>query len=467
MNEKKGLSLKVKFGAALGIALVMVLGGAFYLTQRAVVDALAIVSENLSRHYMAMLERDIRMLMLSGHGSELREHIKSLERISSNVHVRIFPRETTPPSPELAVSNLKIHKTLKVYSHGECVKCHTSGEKIATVEITVDNTSFSALITHARYLILLLGLIAVTGAFGMVYFYFDRYVDRPIKEVVTVLNEVKRGNLSARLDTTHAEAAEFSRLMKDLNNTLTTLEALIKQREEEYSRQIQRADRLATVGQLASAIAHEIKNPLAGISGAIQVLKEDLTLDTKNQEIFDEIIRQISRVAKTVNDLLSMAKEVSPRFEEVDLHQLLNRIITLLEQQAQKHGIEVIQKLDPDVGFIMADPEQLQQVLLNIILNAVQAMPSGGRLTLETEMLLLEKEKVKIKITDTGCGIREEMMERIFEPFFTTKPQGTGLGLFTAKRIVELHGGSIHLESETGKGTTVTIILPVRHWNAS
>ncbi|MBU0717037.1 MAG: hypothetical protein KJ749_02215 [Planctomycetes bacterium] len=220
-----------------------------------------------------------------------------------------------------------------------------------------------------------------------------------------------------------------------------------------------RAEHLAEIGQLAASLAHEIKNPLAGISAAIQIIRESMSAENPHRPVITEIIGQIKRLDATVKDLLQYAKPVPPRFSEFPLAQSMAGILEVLRGEPALQGISVTcRSLPPDVT-LYADDAQITQLIINLLLNAAHASRDGGDIELEVHK---SADRVELLVKDTGKGMTREVMDQAFEPFFTTKAKGTGLGLPICKRIVEAHGGSIALASEIGKGTTVTIRLPRR-----
>lgn len=236
--------------------------------------------------------------------------------------------------------------------------------------------------------------------------------------------------------------------------------------------QVQRSEKLAAVGQLAAGVAHEIGTPLNVISGSAEyLLMGDVGSGTPAPEL-RTIISEVDRIAGLVKQLLAFARHEPPRQQAVDLRPVIEEILVLLRRQLEKQGIEVVVELDPTLPAVAGDPHQLQQVVLNLLMNAWQAMPAGGRLDLVVRDLSADPAQkdagahpgwVELSIRDTGCGIAAHHLARIFDPFFTTKEvgQGTGLGLAIAQRIVEDHGGQIAVSSQPGVGTVMAVRLPV------
>ncbi len=212
---------------------------------------------------------------------------------------------------------------------------------------------------------------------------------------------------------------------------------------------------LAAVGELAATVAHEIKNPLAGISGAIQILAEGTPPGDARRGVMKEILDQIERLDRTVRDLLTFARPATPARVEVDLVDSLHRAWTLLSAQPAASGIRFSVEGAPGV-IVRADPHLLHQVWMNLFQNAVEAMPRGGELTAR----VLGGPTAGVEVSDTGTGFPPDQVERIFKPFYTTKTRGTGLGLAITRKNLETHGGRIRAESRAPRGTTFYVEMP-------
>jgi signal transduction histidine kinase len=222
------------------------------------------------------------------------------------------------------------------------------------------------------------------------------------------------------------------------------------------------AERLKATGRLASEIAHELNTPLGGILMYSHLLMEDLTEDDPRQENIVKINKLAHRCKIIVQGLLDFAHEEIPQAGPVQINRILRSVIGFLEDHVLLKNISIETRLDPALPRAAGDENKLEQLFVNLIINAVQSMNGTGTLTLRTEFSL-DSSRVRIECSDTGCGIDEEDLGRIFEPFFTTKEKGkgTGLGLSICHGIVERHGGTITVESSRGHGSTFTIFLPV------
>lgn len=248
-------------------------------------------------------------------------------------------------------------------------------------------------------------------------------------------------------------------VVEQLNRELQEQQRSLREAQE----QLFHSDRLATIGELAASLAHEMRNPLAGISGALHVLAGQLPDDDPRQGLLVELQDQITRMNRTLTDLLRHARPPVLQYLSLNVNEVVERTLWFLPMTPGT-GVQILRHLQPDLPPVRLDPNLLHQAFLNILVNARQAMPNGGQLTVSTRLRrngVGKEEAVEVSIADTGPGILEEHRSRIFQPFFTTKAQGTGLGLAIAARIVEQHGGRIQVESELGKGTTFRIVLPV------
>lgn len=243
------------------------------------------------------------------------------------------------------------------------------------------------------------------------------------------------------------------------------LELIVERRQAESDKarlqyQLQHADRLATIGQLAAGIAHELNEPLANILGFAQLARKMPGLPAQTEQDIEKIVSSALHAREVIKKLLMFARQMPPTKTRVNLNKIVQESLFLLESRFAKQGIELILKLAPDLPDITADATQLQQVLVNLAVNSLQATASGGSLTVET---FADDSQVSLVVEDTGTGMTEEVKARLFTPFFTTKEvgQGTGLGLAVVHGIVTSHGGAINVESKIGQGTRFEINLPM------
>jgi len=226
--------------------------------------------------------------------------------------------------------------------------------------------------------------------------------------------------------------------------------------------QLLQSEKMASLGKLAAGVAHEINNPLSGILIYSNLLLEEMEKDDSRRQDLERIVEETIRCKEIVKGLLEFAHQTGFMMKPIDLNRAVDQGLFLLENQALFHNIRIVRELDPALPQIIGNSGQLNQVFMNMILNAAEAMDGNGTLTVRTSILPGDKT-VSVEFADTGCGIPEERISRIFEPFFTTKEvgRGTGLGLSMSYGIIEAHKGKIDVKSEIGKGSTFRIELPV------
>ena len=243
--------------------------------------------------------------------------------------------------------------------------------------------------------------------------------------------------------------------------------AYLSQIQRDRMRRLYRAERLATVGQLAASVAHEIRNPMTAIRSTVQYLLREFGDNSPKRELAQGVIAEVDRIDRIVDGLLSLTRRTEFTPVKVSIAQLIGQSLLLIRTQAQEQAIEILWEGPPQDVYVMADAAQLKQLALNLVMNAMQAMPNGGRLRIDLNIrsqaleLSGENEWAVMSITDTGCGIPPEILDRVFDPFFTTKPGGTGLGLSTCYAIARQHNGDLEISSRENKDTTVNVRLPL------
>lgn len=298
--------------------------------------------------------------------------------------------------------------------------------------------------------LLMLGIAAVVIILvGVISHLIGRNLTNPIKDLVQFTRKVAGGNLNEQYDAkTHDEIGDltvaFNQMTHDLRNS----------RNELIS-----AERLATAGKMAASFAHEIRNPLSSMRMLAQILmrKQDLS-EARRKQSMEYILEEIERIDVIVKGFMDFARPAFLDPAPHDLNQVLQEVLDLMAANLNHHQILLIKKFAPDLPAIPLDRDKLKQAFMNIVLNAMDAMPEGGTLEILT---LQDSDRVRIDVVDTGVGIPPEDLNRLFEPFFTTKSQGTGLGLANAKRVLEQHGGDIQGKSVVEQGTTISLWLPL------
>jgi two-component system, sporulation sensor kinase A len=229
--------------------------------------------------------------------------------------------------------------------------------------------------------------------------------------------------------------------------------------EKLIARHMIQMEKLSAIGELAAGLAHEIKNPLAGIKGAIEIIRDGMPSDHPHRGVLGEVLSEVARIDRTVIDLLSYSKPRSPDFQRVALPVLAQNAIAFVQKMADSKQIRLSLETEPEVPPLMGDENALKQLFLNLLLNAIEAVPKEG--AIQIQIKTLGETAIQIEVIDNGPGIPLEKQSRIFAPFYTTKKTGTGLGLATCRRIATDHGGEIHVESREGKGANFVISLPL------
>jgi len=276
----------------------------------------------------------------------------------------------------------------------------------------------------------------------------------PVRRLLIAARQLGAGDLTVRVERVTRD--EIGALGEAFNEMAAELGRSAAEVRELHQREIERAGQLASVGEMAAGIAHEIKNPLAGVSSGIDLLEQRLDQSLPTQAIRNQIRSELRRMERAIRDLLSYARPKEPRVGWVAPGLLVNRVVSLVRPQAEAAGVQVEQRIENIPDRVRVDPELLTQALVNLSLNGIQAMGTGGVLTFGAEK---RGNELLISITDTGKGIPESDREKIFRPFFTAKHRGTGLGLAITRSIVERHGGRVEVESTRNVGSRFTIVL--------
>jgi len=235
-----------------------------------------------------------------------------------------------------------------------------------------------------------------------------------------------------------------------------------RERSAALERELARSERLSSLGQMAAGLAHEIKNPLGSIQGAAEILGDDAPSGSKERDLFDVLRKESRRLSAVVDDFLGFARPRPPQLAPLDAAAAIERAAAQVALDASARRIEIVREVAPGLARVAADAEQIHQVLLNLLFNAIAASKDGDRIVIDARPASRNgRHFVAIAVRDRGTGIPADILPRVFDPFFTTKEDGTGLGLSISHTIVRDHGGTIDIESEPGAGTAVTIALPV------
>lgn len=308
------------------------------------------------------------------------------------------------------------------------------------------------------------GLVTLAGllAAGIIAWKLASSLSRPISSLATASAAIAQGEFSQTLPLESAdEIGSLTRSFNTMAQSLKERDELLKQRTR---LQLTRSERLASVGRLAAGVAHQVNNPLTGVLTFAHMLLRKAPENSQDREDIETIIDATTRCKEIIRGLLDFSRQNEPQKKLSDLNTILREAMDLTQNQASLSRVDVAEQLDTDLPGVVIDSYQIQEVAVNVIVNAIDAMPEGGRLTIRTRSVDEDGSKwVQFEISDTGVGVPEEDLQHIFDPFFTTKPagKGTGLGLAIAHGLVAEHGGRISVSSQVNRGTTVTVHLPV------
>ncbi|UCF60041.1 MAG: cache domain-containing protein [Anaerolineaceae bacterium] len=303
-------------------------------------------------------------------------------------------------------------------------------------------------------------LLGALAAMSLAYV-ISRRISIPIRELASASREIEQGNLDAEVEIVGSD--ELGELAETFNAMASALKERDKQLMEFTQSKIMESERLALIGQIAANVAHELNNPLQGIVTYSHLLLEKMPSENSARESLNKIVIQANRCRDIIRGLLDFSRQRKPDKTICDINSVLDECVALIENQALFHNIEITKQFEEDLPMVVVDPSQMQQVFMNMIINAAEAMEDSGYLELVTRFVP-DEELIAIEITDSGQGISEENVEKLFDPFFTTKEvgHGTGLGLAISYGIIKEHEGTISVDTELGHGTTFLIQLPMK-----
>ena len=414
------------------------------------------------------------------------------------------------------ISRLKKDKHLSSLLEVEEEKCLEvivplhSGKKITGgVRVVSSLDEAQSYLSKKRDRAFILTFLSILAILITLTLLFGKLVGNPIQKLVEAMSRAEKGNLETEvylqsrdelgelgrhfnrmlktIRETHEQNVQLLEKVNQFNEELTKkIEAatseLAKRNEElkllnealfESQRQLSQSEKLAALGQVTATMAHQIGTPLNSISGYIQLMLQEGDFSFTDRERLQIIESQLDRLADSVKNMLSFTRQPKPQLRPLDVNGILIELIHLSEPWLFSRSVKLSSSLSPELPSILGDPTHLQTLFLNLITNALDAMPNGGFLTIKTQHILGPpftgngEGWVQISITDTGIGITEESKKRIFDPFFTTKKigEGTGLGLAICEKIIKDHSGRLEVESEVGKGSTFFILIPIVQGN--
>jgi signal transduction histidine kinase len=427
------------------------------------------VASGVSNTMLAGRPQEVPLMLdsLPGHGTDL--VVASLVSPSGNVSasssarllgtvpwrdLHRFERPTVVTSP--GGNETEYAVILPIANSESCARCHGTQSR---VNGWLDLRFTRAPVLQAQAQLAKTLTLSAAAAFvvllSITLWLLGREAVSPLQRLVDVMRRAESGDLTVRAD--EGRPDELGIATRCFDATIAALRRSQAELEAFYRERMVRADRFAAVGEIATGLAHEIKNPLAGLSGALELLAEDLAEDARKSEIVDEMRHQVGRLTHTMESLLSFARPARAKLRATDVNGSLDKVLFLVSQQCRGKNVLLRAALGENLPPVMADPFQLEQVFLNICLNAIQAMAgNGGTLGVSSRA---GDGNVVVEIEDSGPGIPAELRAQVFKPFFTTKREGNGLGLAISARIVAEHGGHIGYRCPPAGGTIFTITL--------
>lgn len=403
---------------------------------------------------------DIRIFDLAG-------TIKySSNKVEIGTNIKMVPAHK---SLNLKEKNILLSNDEKIYSgviplvnNHRCQSCHKSGKTIAYLDLdfrlSEAETYFYTGVQHTLFSSIAIIIFLISG----LYFIFNSFIDNPLKKVIKALSEVEKGNLKVRQKIEHED--EFGSLNIHFNKMVEQLEKSLKEIDQFHFKQLQRADKLVTLGELAAEMAHEINNP----TGVIMARADFIQLETdenpglkKYSDDLNVIIKQADKIAQITGSVLKYSKKRQQEFENVNLVNIVENSLALFKYSFEKRKISVQNNfensLNCDKPFIRGNSQQIEQVITNLLNNSIDAMGRDGKIDINIKCT--ENKYIELSIKDNGPGIEPEIKEQMFLPFFSTKTDknGTGLGLYIVKNICQHHDAEIICDSKINVGTTFTI----------
>ncbi|HET7292697.1 MAG TPA: ATP-binding protein [Vicinamibacteria bacterium] len=402
-------------------------------------------------------------IVFSSDASEIGRAVDKQAEACYACHAAGRPLERLPTAARSRVFPAAGHRVLgiinPIQNEPGCATaaCHAHGPRdtvLGVLDVTVSLAGVDRDIAWGRGRMVGLAAAAITGSSAILWWLNRRLVVRPVEALAEGTRRVAAGDLSTTIPLTERhELGELARAFNDMTRRLA-----------EAQRQLTQADKLASVGRLAAGVAHEINNPLTGVLTYASFLLKRAAGSPEQRQDLEVIVRETKRCREIVRGLLDFARQTPPRRQGTDLNEVVRRAVTIMMNQLALHRVALALDLATDLPEASADANQIQQVVVNLLVNAADAIgDGGGEIRLSTRATASEAGPgAEIVVEDGGSGIAAADLPRLFEPFFTTKgTRGTGLGLAVTWGIVQSHGGAIDVQSEEGKGTRFTVRLPL------
>jgi hypothetical protein len=372
--------------------------------------------------------------------------------------VRALVAERTPRQALLSKGQRTIHSFMLVENEPECYACHGAGRRInGVLEVEFDYREASDLLWKSQWKAVVPAVLSLGLLIFVLLRLFEKLINRPISLLKDHMKKVEDGDLTVRLEPRKRD--EIGSLTLSFNAMVEKLKAANREIETLYNQRIDRAEHLAAFGELAAGLAHEVKNPLSGMKGALEIISQNTAAADPHKEIFVEMLTQIDKIITIIQDFLSYARPKPPRFGRTAPGLFIEDAIRLAKTQVGGKDIRFRYGPPKRDLLVCLDADRMQDVILNLLLNSIAAIDEKG--TIAVTVRVVPDRALVIFVVDDGRGIKASQLPQIFHPFFSTRKDGTGLGLSTCKKIIEAHHGTISVRSREGRGTTFILRLPL------
>jgi len=485
MKTKRLRDWNLRNKIILHILVIGVLTAAFisYFYTKSQKDIIQSTSEQTVELISGVIEKSIFESMKSGESIKVQPVLKSISTSQNLESLRILSKkgEILVSSQEEEMGTMADEQTKKklenflsagnesirsesiiqrfrpITNEKECFSCHDHREEmIGVLEMKIDLSSITSIWQKNRFLSVIVSLAALAVLTFIILRLFEKLIKRPLLRLEGHMKKIEAGDLTAQVPVVKAD--EIGRLATKFNSMVTRLKDANTQIRELHSQRMEKAEHLASLGEIAAGLAHEIKNPIAGIKGALEIITKKSDDSDTNKDVFKEMLVQIDRINQIIEDLMLYAKPKDLNIRQVFLENNIENALRLAKMQIKNKEIEFDFQNSKTGLSAYLDGDKIQEVLLNLMLNSMAAIENKGKIKVG---LSNQGEKtLKITVSDDGKGIRDDFISQIFQPFFTTKSEGTGLGLSICQKTIAAHGGTIEVDSEIGRGTTFTILLP-------
>ena len=356
-----------------------------------------------------------------------------------------------PQHPAMWVTGTNLFGVRALPNRDDCASCHVAaGPALGAIQLGLDLTAAMADATRRVRRNFAMAGAAWIGLLALMFWTGGVVIGRPLAQMQKTMTAAGVGDAAVKRHDLDALAGR-------VHETLWGLIRAQRQREHHVAEHMARAEQLAALGQVAAGLTHEIKNPLAGVSAALELLRDEN--EPGHRELYDQMLAELRRVSGTVDALLRLAKPQPPQRTSVDMARVVREVTSLFSARLRRQGVTLEVDIPDDVPPLQLDAGLMAQVLMNLLTNAMHATDRGGTIHVLAAPFP-RRDGVVVAVSDTGKGIPAAELDRVFDPFFTTKEEGTGLGLPICRQIIEQHGGTLQLESEPGRGTRVMVLLP-------